>query len=1114
MDARIQELQGPALGDRAEIVIGIGASAGGIEALERFLSQVAPDSGLSFVVAQHLDRHHASRLAALLARHGPLPAREAQDGDRPAPGEVRVIPPGSILTLRDGVLRVTAAPATGQRTPIDALFRSLAEELGERAAGVLLSGAGTDGTLGLRAIKERGGLTLAQDPRTAAHGGMPESAIAAGVVDEVLPPEQMPARLLAHALTLARGAPEAEAAENDDVRAALPRICQLLKEKTGHDFARYKQATLLRRIRRRIHVLQLGGAEEYARALGEDGKEPALLLRDLLIGVTQFFRDPAAFELLAEQVIPRLVQDASPDNRVRVWVPGCATGEEAYSLAMLLREGLPEGMRGATRIFATDIDGQALAVARAGQYPEAVAEHVPPERLERFFTRDPHGYHVVKELRDMCVFSSHSLVRDPPFSSLDLVSCRNVLIYLDADLQRRVVPLFHYALRKGGYLFLGPFEDAGTLGEAFAPVDRLFVPVDRDHRVFQRRDAANRAALDFPYSSSRTLPVLPRPAAAVPAAPSPKQAAHQAFERMILEEYAPAAALVDERGEILRVAGKFGQILQPRPGAFSPTLLGHAEGALRQALKAALAEASEKGGVVRSEVTARVDGSSRALRLTVRPGPGSSAHLGLRAVIVEDLGPKASARAAGTHAPLIEQLESELMTARADLQSTVQELEASNEELETSNEELETSNEELTSTNEELSTSMEELQSVNEELEMMIAELRQKVQDLREADRQKNEFLAMLSHELRNPLAPIRNSLRILDKVPPGSPQAQRSKAVLDRQVAQLARLVDDLLDTARLTRNQIRLQREPTALRELVERTVEDHRSLFEGAGLALELDLGDSPLLVDADRARLAQLVGNLLHNAVKFTAKGGAVKVRLSAEPASRSAVLRVSDTGVGMDEATMARLFQPFVQADSTLDRSKGGLGLGLALVKVLAELHGGGVAASSDGLGKGSEITVRLPLYEAPAPEDAGLSVAPPSGARRVLVVEDNVDAAETLKDAIELFGHRVEIAHDGPAGVVKARDFHPEIVLCDVGLPGMDGFEVARALRADGAHDGTLLVALTGYARPEDIEKSRQAGFDEHMAKPPDLDRLERLLANLPAHPRAQARAAGPEAER
>jgi two-component system CheB/CheR fusion protein len=394
-----------------------------------------------------------------------------------------------------------------------------------------------------------------------------------------------------------------------------------------------------------------------------------------------------------------------------------------------------------------------------------------------------------------------------------------------------------------------------------------------------------------------------------------------------------------------------------------------------------------------------------------------------------------------------------------------------------------------------------ERKRVEDERTRLLAELRTANEQLAEADRRKNDFMATLSHELRNPLAPIRNSLYILDRAAPNGDQARRAKATIDRQVDQLARLVDDLLDVTRVTRNKIHLQRQPVDLGELVARTAEDHRAEFDKAGVHLEVQAAPATIHVDADWNRLAQTVGNLLQNAEKFTPEGGRVTLAVEADAVSNQAVVRVTDTGAGMTPETIARLFQPFMQADRSLDRSKGGLGLGLALVKGLVELHGGSVAATSDGLGRGSQFTVRLPLHAAIAKVDERAKDAVATVCRRVLIIEDNDDAAESLRDVLEFDGHQVEVAGDGNSGLARARQLRPDLVLCDIGLPGMDGYEVAQAFRSEPALRSVHLVALSGYALPEDLERAQAAGFDRHIAKPLSIEKVKELYAALACTP-------------
>ena len=663
-------------GPRAALVVGLGASAGGLEPLQEFLQHVPAKSGLVFVVVQHLEPRHPSMLAELLSRRTAIPVLEAADGMRAEPDHVYVIAPGTLLTVTKAVLHVTATGAAPS-SPIDALFHSLAEDQGEQAVGVLFSGAGHDGTVGLRAIKEHEGLTLAQPPETAKHDSMLQSAIDAGLVDHIVPVEQMSAKLTEHAEHLAKLASIHSAAKLDDQLAAhLGKVCSLIHQRTGHDFGRYKKGTLLRRIRRRLQVQQLDSVEDYLQLLEKDTGEAEGLLKDLLIGVTQFFRDPDAFQALAQQITPRIVQGKAADAPIRIWVPGCASGEEAYSIAILLREHLERlETRRFVQIFATDLDAEMLAEARHGRYPADIAEHVSPERLARFFVREGQNYQTVKELREMCIFSEHSLIRDPPFSQLDLISCRNVLIYLSAELQKKLVPLFHYALRPGGFLFLGPSE-----GIAGSP--ELFEPADKRNRIFRRKETATRPMVEFPLSGRSavraTLGAATAPTSSEPTGPTAQEKISAAFERVLRDDYTYPSAVINERGDVLFIAGLIGRYLQLSAGAMTrPNLLESFRGGLRHELRLALRTArSGRRKAVRNDIPVEVDDATRKVRLVVRPMPAIDPEVGLFLVVIqEDLHAKATAEeeeVAGE--PAVEQLEDELRTTRAELKTTVEDL--------------------------------------------------------------------------------------------------------------------------------------------------------------------------------------------------------------------------------------------------------------------------------------------------------------------------------------------------------------------------------------------------------------------------------------------------------
>jgi two-component system CheB/CheR fusion protein len=1455
-------------------VVAIGASAGGLEAFQELFRQMPVDTGFAFVLLQHLSPRHETLIPELLAPVTPMPVRTVEDETVIEPNQIYVMPPHGTLTVDDCVLYLSKpARISGRRSPIDRFFRSLAEDQEDEAVAIVLSGTGTDGALGLKAVKERGGLTMVQAPETARYDSMPRGAVLTGAADHILTVEQMPARLVEHQKRLRDGQGGSPERFREEIAGYLGKICAILRRVAGHDFRHYKQSTLVRRVRRRMAESRAASVYDYAESLDNDNKEVEQLFRDLLISVTHFFRDPEAFALLAAKVVPLLFEGKDADGFVRVWIPGCATGEEAYSLAILLREHMATlAAPPQVQIFATDIDVQALETARQALYPEGIASQISPERLERFFVRHGNMYQVSREIRDLCLFSLHNLIADPPFSRLDLVSCRNLLIYLEGDLQKKVISLFHYALRPGGFLFLGP-------SEMVAGQPALFRTIDKKHRVFQSRDTVTRPPFSFPLSERGRLGIRPTEELQRRAVPRQLEVA-RTFETILLDSYAPACVVVHEGGGIIYFSPRTGRYLEAPQGTPTVNVVDMARKGLRLEIRTALHKAvTSRVTVVHENVAFELDGGTQRVNVIVRPMPELGEDPGLFMIVFQEV----VTAAGGAHFealpgeivaddPIVRRLEAELRSTKDHLQATLEELESSNEELVSSNEELLSMNEELQSANEELQTSKEELQSVNEELETVNAELKKKLDELDrangdlqnlfqstrlatvfvdrelrikkftpaavevfrlidgdvgrpvadiaprfqggdlveeirevlrtlstrerqvpieengawyllrilpyrtvedvidgvvltflditelkqqeeqretlaaivdssqdgiigktldgvitswnagaerlygysareaigrtldllvppdqrplmaavfdqlrqgikvepfetvrlrkngerfdisltfspvrdssgrlvgasgierditelkrakedretlaaivdssqdgiigktldgvitswnagaermygysaheaigrtldlivppdqqplmaavfdqlrqgikvepfetvrlrkngerfdisltfspvrdssgrllgasgierdisdrkraeaelqrrteqlvEADRRKDEFLAMLGHELRNPLAPIRSCLHLLQSPHLTEEQERRALRTIGRQVFHLTRLVDDLLDIARVSRGKILLRRERLDLVETVRAMVEDQRHDLEDAGLAIDLDLPAAPLWVEGDPTRISQMVGNVMNNAGKFTEPGGRITFAVrELEPGTATVVVR--DTGIGMEPELLARAFEPFSQAERGPDRGRGGLGLGLALVKALIEMHGGAVEAESPGPGGGTTVTLRLPLA-AETSEETAMAAAASEGARprRCLIIEDNVDAAESLSLLLQLTGHESDVAFDGSAGVEKARSFRPEVVLCDIGLPGnLDGYGVARAFRADPELRSAFLIALTGYGQEEDRRRALEAGFDTHLTKPADLDALRQLLYNSP----------------
>ncbi len=701
-------------------IVGIGASAGGLEAFEQFFRAVPPASGMAFVLVSHLDPDHDSMLTEILQRATTMSVVEAQDQMKVLPDCVYVLPPNRKMAIFHGALQLsTPELPRGQRMVIDSFLRSLAEDQNENAIGIILSGTGTDGTLGLRAIQGAGGITLVQDPTTAKYDGMPVSAIQAGYASFVLPVDKMPQQLLntVHHLSVQQEIPPPAPSSAN----GMSRILMLLRSGTGHDFSLYKKSTIGRRIERRMSQHNIEDTEVYARYLKEHPAEVQLLFKELLINVTSFFRDPEAFVALKQDILPLLLKDKPEGYVFRVWVAGCATGEEAYSIAMLLRELMDEThLEFKTQLYSTDLDDDAIAVARAGVYPPNIAQDVTPERLRRFFVKDDAGYRVKKEIREMVVFATQNVIKDPPFTKLDLLSCRNLMIYLEPELQNRVIPAFHYALKPGGVLFLSPSESIGNHVELFAPLNRKWKFYQTIPSVASRR-AVMSGGLSW------TKDNITKGADEVISKIKETDFA-ELTRRALLLSYAPASVVTTLKGDILFVHGDTGKYLRPAPGQASLNVIEMAREGLQMELRNAIQNAAEKSEpTLEREVTFGGNGDFRNARFSVRPLPFADASQSLLLVSFQDVAGAVAEQKTATGKPArgkrgtaesrrTEELERELAYTKENLHATIEEQQASNEELQSTNEELETSKEELQSVNEELVTVNAELQNKIEQL--------------------------------------------------------------------------------------------------------------------------------------------------------------------------------------------------------------------------------------------------------------------------------------------------------------------------------------------------------------------------------------------------------------
>jgi two-component system, chemotaxis family, CheB/CheR fusion protein len=1217
------------------------ASAGGLEAVSELLAALPAQCGVACIVVQHLDPGHESLLTEILAKRTSLPVVQAHDGVAAEPDHVYVIPPNTTLSMMGDRIRVTPR-ASGLHHPADILFNSLAEERGDSAIGVVLSGGDGDGALGIQAIKQAGGITFAQEPTSARFPSMPRSAIATGCVDFVLRPHEIArelARLSRHPYLRSIPGTDTDTETTVDARASgdeaqLRQVFRRLRAAHGVDFSHYKRSTLRRRLARRMALQKTEDLGDYVALIGSDPAEAAALYQDFLIRVTGFFRDPGSFDLLAQRVFPNLSEGRSPKMPIRIWVPGCASGEEVYSIAITLIESLGDRIAPAgIQMFGTDVSEAAIEKARAGIYPDSIAQEVSSERLQRFFVKQGDHFRIDKSVRDLCIFARHDVTRDPPFSRLDLVSCRNLLIYLDASAQRRVMQVFHYALRPQGFLMLGPSESVGQAAD-------LFELTDKNLRLYTRSPAPPSTGVDLVQrgaapSSGRGEVALGQTSIGVEADSAQKEA-----HRWLLAHFAPASLLIDEGHNILDYRGETSPYLEHASGPPSVNLQRVVRPELLVDLSAAIQEARETGSRTRREGL-RV-GDRYQIAIDVVPLKQQSTER-CYLILFEDGSrqPNAGRAQPALTSALPEsekdrrlaQSDREIASVRDYLQATLEEHEAVKEELKSAHEEVLSANEEFQSTNEELETAKEELQSANEELTTTNDELRNRNRELgqlnvslekarayadvivesmrepllvldgnlkivranrafyadfktrredtegrllyelrtgewntphlreklhgvltrsepvndleveltlpladrrlmslsarkisaadergelillalddvtaraanadtlRETSRRKDEFLAMLAHELRNPLTPIRHAIHLLRH-----PQVDQSAAhlydMIDRQTVRLVRLVDELLDVARISRGLIELKRETLDLGVLVRHAAEASRARIQECGHTLSLEVPDVGLLVDGDSVRLEQVISNLLENAAKYTPPGG--RITLTLARMNGEAVLSVRDTGIGLESAVLERIFDLFTQVDHSLVRSGGGLGLGLAVVRRVLELHDGHIEARSPGLGQGSEFVVRLPVLSAAiqmpqaAVDAQPKATIPATRARRVLIIDDNADSAEALALLARSWGHEVAVAHDGPGALALAESFAPESALVDIGLPGMDGYELARRFREQPRYRDLVLVALTGYGREEDRSAAHAAGFDGHLVKPAEVEALEGILA-------------------
>lgn len=723
------------------LIVGIGASAGGLEAFKTFFTELPDAPGMAFVIVQHLDPTHKSLMVDLLKKYTKMQISEVKNHTEVVKDHVYIIPPNKDMAIFNGILHLMEPSLPrGFRKPIDFFQRSLANDQGLRAVGIILSGTGTEGTMGLKDIKGHGGLTIVQDPETAQYDGMPRSAITAGVQDFILPIKEIPKLLIKYSKNrnLKPIEKPVEAVKNKDL---LEKIFILLRNETGCNFGDYKDSTVIRRVEKRMAINQITKLEDYIKYLQKNTEEVIKLFNELLIGVTSFFRDKEPFEILKKEVIPKIIEKKSNGDTIRIWIPGCSTGEEAYSIAIIFDEVISKQKKNLkVQIFASDIDEKAINIARLGLYPDTIVTDVEKDRLYSYFSVEGQSYRIKKEIRDQIVFAEHNLMKDPPFSKLDMISCRNLLIYLNIEAQKKVFSIFHYALINEGILLLGSSESLGEYADAFEVIDRK-------NKFFNRKNLQPDKMPQLGYHFHNPLPTIK--AVSVPILKKVQQDNLATItQRLLLSNYTPACAIIDNKGDAVYFSGNTGKYLQPSPGQASLNIVDMTRKGLKTALRTIILKAKKSKKLeVASNINVKTNGNFQTIKLTARPLNESLNDNGYLMIIFEDIDTSTEKPAKikiekTENVSEVNALQQELDTTKEYLRSTIGQLEASNEELKSSNEELQSSNEELQSTNEELETSKEELQSVNEEIITVNTELQGKIDELAQSYDDMNNLLA------------------------------------------------------------------------------------------------------------------------------------------------------------------------------------------------------------------------------------------------------------------------------------------------------------------------------------------------------------------------------------
>ena len=1202
-------------------VIGIGASAGGLDALRTFFSRMPAAPGFACVVVVHLSPEHESHLVQMLQPYTQMPVCQVVRTTALERNRVYVIPPNANLNSIDTHLRLTELESRrSKRAPIDHFLRTLAQTHGETAIGVILSGAGSDGALGIRQIRERGGLTVVQKPQEAEYGSMPQAAIDTGAVDVVLAVRDMPEEIAGYCVTQpVLKKPDPDDNLPADESSLLEKILAELRPHTGHDFAMYRRETVLRRLRRRMRLRRVNALSAYLEVLRNNTEEPQALYNDLLLNVTEFFRDPDVYETIAGVLGEVLEKKRDRDARVRVWSIGCSTGEEAYSLAMLLIERSGGGDdQPPLQVFASELSSQALQQAREGVYPQEIGASISSERLERFFVHENGRYRVRRDLRDMVTFATHDLFKDPPYSHLDLIVCRHLLSDLRPNIRQSVLSLFYYALEPNGALLVGPDDDVDS---------DLFVRDANAPRLL-RRAGGPRRILQLP-SGIKSFASL---GSERPSSPAWREGADiPAMFRMAIDGYVPPSVMIDARNCVVHFSATAARYLRIPGGVLTLDILRLVPEAIGYRLKQGLEEARRTRRPWRSEpfvIFAEKEAQPRRMMIRVDWIPARKSLSEMLLVVFDDTValPEAKESAGGLESAQrtrtlqqelvamqqrLEVLSTTVRTGAAESQAVEEQREddrrSTLEELDEARAELQAANEELLSINHENQYRIDTLAQLSNDMQHMlesaglaallvdralsvvrytplaeallrlrtgdigrpladlnhllqwdtllsdvqcvlndVTELEREVQSidgrwflvrvhpyrtalrgvegaaimftdiserkraeltLQEADRRKEEFLAVLAHELRNPLAPITAGLELLKRLPSDAALQERVVATMARQSRQLVRLVDDLLEVGRINEGKVALQMQPVSIAEVTRDALATVRPLTENLQQELTVDVpDDEPLYVEGDAVRLTQVIGNLLHNSSRYTPSRGKIIVRARRD--GDQVEISVQDNGRGMSPDALRNAFEMFYQGGES-QMSGAGLGIGLTLARKLVEMHCGSIAAASAGARLGSTFTVRLPLtHRRPAqPREANAPAPQARDQHRVLIVDDNEDAAQTLRELMEALGAgEVRTASNGHDALEAAAQMHPDIIMLDLSMPGMDGYELARRMRAESWGKQTLLIALTGWGQEQHRRRSKEAGFDRHLTKPVDPAALRAVLGSSSPSPGAGAK--------